>query len=123
MKHSAMVGLAAALVAFAVAGPALADNEAGMYGNTVVCTYPNGGTTKVYLKQGGDYTVIRGGQTIQGKWTDDGTSICYHETDPAQPSDAKDVCTPSKAYKVGDSWTVTDPVGKTCKAELKAGHV
>ena len=117
----AFIAAAAAAGSVLFASAALADNEAGMYGNTVVCTYPDGGTTKVYLQQGGAYTVIRGGQTIQGKWADDGTNVCYTETDPATPG-AKPVCVANKAWKVGDSWQVVDPVGKTCTSVLMAGH-
>ncbi len=38
-----------------------------MVGNTVVCTYPDGAVTKVYLEAGGAYSVTRNGQTIQGQ--------------------------------------------------------
>lgn len=119
MKRVSVIGLAAAATMFA--GTALADNEAGMYGNTVVCTYPDGAVTKVYLQQGGTYTVVRGGQTIQGTWKDDGTNVCYVEANSGTTG-AKPVCVPNTAWKVGDTWQVTDPVGKTCTAVLTAGQ-
>lgn len=122
MKRSHEIGLAVAMMAMAVGGAARADTEAGMYGNTVVCSYPDGAVTKVYLEAGGAYTVVRGGKTIAGKWTDDGTNVCYTDTDPAPPAGAKDICVAAKAWKVGDSWTVTDPAGHSCNAVLTAGH-
>ena len=112
----------ACAVAVFIASGARADNMSGMYGNTVVCSYPDGNVTKVYVEQGGAYTVIRGGQTIAGNWADDGTNVCYTETNPAPPAGTKPVCVASKAWKVGDGWQVTDPKGATCNAVLTAGH-
>lgn len=118
------IGLGAAIVlaGIAAAGSAFADNMAGLYGNTVVCTYPDGHATKIYPEANGAFTVVRNGQTIQGKWTDDGTTVCYAETNPAPPAGTKDVCVPSKPWKVGDGWQATDPTGATCNAVLTAGH-
>lgn len=110
------------VAAVAFAGPASADNMAGFYGNTVVCTYPNGNVTKVYAEPGGVYSVVRGGQTIAGQWSDDGTNVCYTETNPAPPAGTKNICVASKPWKIGDGWQVTDPTGATCSAVLTAGH-
>lgn len=124
MRRSLKLGLAAGVVAFALSGAAFADNEAGMYGNTVVCTYPGGGAaTKVYMKKGGTYLLTHGTYTEKGTWTDDGTNVCYHATDPAPAPGDKTVCIPTRNFKVGDSWSVADPKGKVCKAVLTAGHV
>jgi hypothetical protein len=105
-----------------LAGTAYADNMSGFYGNTIVCTYPNGNVTKVYVEQGGQFTVVRGGQTVVGNWADDNTNVCYTETNPAPAAGSKPICLVSKAWKVGDGWQVTDPSGATCNAVLTAGH-
>ena len=123
MKRSLKLGLTAGVAAFALSGAAFADNEAGMYGNTVVCSYPDSSTTKVYMEKDGSYSLIHGTFKEKGTWKDDGTNVCYHATDPAPAPGAKAVCIPTRSFKIGDTWTVTDPKGKTCKAELKAGHL
>jgi|ERR1700733_1960134 len=122
--HMRMIGFAAAVLvlAFAAASSAAADSMAGLYGNTIVCTYPSGAITKVYPQEGGVFTVVRGGKTITGTWLDDGVNVCYTETNPAPPPGTKNVCVASKAWKVGDGWQVTDPTGATCNAILMAGH-
>jgi len=116
------LGTAVSIASLVLAGTAHADNMAGFYGNTVVCTYPNGNVTKVYTESGGQFTVVRGGQTIAGTWSDDGTNVCYTETNPAPAAGTKPVCVASKAWKVGDGWQVTDPTGAMCNAVLTAGH-
>jgi len=122
MRRSHRIGFAAVTAALAFSGAAFADNEEGMYGNTVVCSYPDGRTTKVYLQPGGDFTVVRNGQTIKGKWVDDGANVCYTETDPAPPAGTKNVCVAAKPWKVGDGWTVNDPTGHSCSAVIAAGQ-
>jgi hypothetical protein len=118
------IGIAATtlVLAFAAAGAAAADNMAGLYGNTVVCTYPSGKVTKVYPQQGGVFTVVRDGMTITGTWIDDGANVCYAETNPAPPPGTKNVCVASKAWNIGDGWQVTDPTGATCAAVVTSGH-
>jgi len=112
----------AVIASFAVANAAAADSMAGMYGNTVVCTYPSGKITKVYPRAGGAFTVIRDGKTINGTWVDDGTNVCYTETDPAPPPGTKNVCVASKPWKVGDTWQATDPTGAVAACVLAAGQ-
>lgn len=119
---SSRLGWAVSIVTLVLAGAAQADNMAGFYGNTVMCTYPNGNVTKVYVESGGQFSVIRGGQTVAGTWTDDGTNVCYTEINPAPAAGTKPICLASKAWKVGDGWQVTDPTGATCNAVLTAGH-
>lgn len=124
MKRLFKLGLAAGVAAFALSGAAFADNEAGTYGNTVVCTYPDGGTpTKVYMHEGGTYSLTHGAYKETGTWKDNGKTVCYHATNPAPAPGDKTVCVPSRNFKVGDTWSVTDPKGKVCKAVLKAGHI
>ena len=123
MRRSLKLGLAAGVAAFALSGAAVAGDEAGMYGNTVVCTYPDGPPTKVYMEKGGTYSLTNGGYKEMGTWKDDGTNVCYHATNPAAAPGDKTVCIPTRDFKVGDTWSVTDPKGKVCKAELKAGHL
>lgn len=117
-----IVFASAALASTFAISTAAADSMAGMYGNTVVCTYPSGKVTKVYAESGGAFTVVRDGMTITGTWVDDGTNVCYAEKNPAPPAGTKDVCVQSKAWKVGDGWQATDPTGAVASCVLAAGH-
>ena len=55
MKFLAKAAIAAAM--FMAAGPALAaDPMATAYGNTVVITYGDGTTVKLFIDEGGSYT-------------------------------------------------------------------
>jgi len=57
MKRSVMIGLAAGAAGLALASSAAADNFAGMAGNTSICTAPDGGQTKVYVKADGSFDI------------------------------------------------------------------
>jgi hypothetical protein len=118
MKRLLLYGSAAA-AALAFAGAAAADNVSGMVGNTAVCTQPGGGVTKVYTETASTYSlVLPNGAAMKGTIKDDGSKICYTQTDPAT-TDAP-VCTPSVARKVGDTWEV-QAQGASQKCSLQAG--
>ena len=107
---------------FALAGNAQAGDMSGYFGNTVTCKYTNGDVTKVYANQDGTFSVVPTGHPpSKGTWKDDGTTVCYTQTDPAPDANMKPVCNSSQARAIGDSWTVTDPFGGQCTATLVAG--
>ncbi len=123
MRRSLKIGLLAA-AATVLAGSAAMADMSGMTGNTVVCTYPDGKATHVYPEAGGGYSVVTpDGKSVKGTWADDGTNVCYTQTDPPFGPGEKPVCNSSAPKKVGDSWSVTDPRGGVCTAVLTAGHV
>lgn len=117
MKYALGIALAAVLCT----APAMAGDMTGLYGNTIMCTYPNGAVTKVHVQEGGKYNLEREGKTVQGTWVDSGEQVCYTEVDPAPPAGTKPICTPSAAMKVGATWSVTDSAGNASHCELKAG--
>jgi len=109
-----------ALVAFA--GGAQAGDMSGYFGNTVSCKYANGDVTRINANQDGTFTVVPTGHPqSKGTWKDDGSTVCYTQTDPAPDANMKPVCNSSQKRAVGDSWTVTDPFGGQCTATLVAG--
>ncbi len=111
--------LAGSAAVLALAGAARADNLSGVIGNTSVCAAPDGGVTKVYVDTASTYSLsLPNGQTIKGTVKDNGSQICYTDTDP--PSSNPPVCTPSVARKVGDTWEV-QARGLTQKCSLQAG--
>ena len=114
--------LAAGIATIALTVAASAGDMSGLFGNTIECKYPDGQITKVWVEAGGKFTVQPPGapQPSAGTWADDGSTVCYTDSNPAP--NMKPVCSPSTARKVGDSWAVTDPMGKACTATLVAGH-
>ena len=120
MKTSIAFGLAA-IASLAFVSSASADNTAGLVGNTTVCSGPDG-TTKVYVESANAFTLtLPNGQTIRGSLRDDGSQICYTETNPAPAAGAAPVCTPSMERKAGDTWSV-DARGATQSCVLQAGR-
>jgi hypothetical protein len=120
MRSSVRIGLLAVTCGFAFASTAMADNLAGMIGNTAVCKTSKGAVTKVFTGPGGAYTVtLPGGQSMQGTAKDDGKQICYVQSTPA--SNDPPVCTPSVPRKAGDTWTV-QAQGESQDCALVAGH-
>lgn len=128
MRDKVLIGFCAAVVLGCALAPAsfAADNMAGLYGNTIKVTFPGGHVTKVYVEQGGKYTVSHDGKLASGSWTDDGKQTCYTETTPAPPAGTKPICLSSKAYAVGDTFDVpikSDTVESgSASAANKAGH-
>jgi hypothetical protein len=114
--------IACLLTVASFAAPALAGDMSGYYGNTVVCTAADGGVTKVWVKQGGTYTVQRGGKNINGTWVDNGDKVCYTETDPASPAGTPPFCVSSELRKAGATWSLTDPGGNASQCVLKDGN-
>jgi hypothetical protein len=116
--------LAAAAVLMS-AGIAHADPFAGMYGNTVTITGPDGTKSTAYVNA--DMTWEQhaaGGAVMKGTytWKDAGT-VCFTLTDPAPKSGDATNCSPVPAdHKVGDTWTETTPKGQTITYAVTAGR-
>jgi hypothetical protein len=119
MSRSLTIGLAAAALLCTTAS---AGDMTGMFGNTIECRYADGRVTKVWVEAGGKYSIQRpDGSKASGAWVDSGSQVCYNDTNPAPPANAKPVCSSSTPRKVGDTWAVTDPFGGQCTAVLVAG--
>ena len=115
------IAIAATALLASVAG-AQAGDMSGYFGNTVSCKYANGDVTKIYAAADGSFTVVPTGHPqSKGTWKDDGSTVCYTQTDPAPGAGMKPVCNSSQPRKVGASWAVTDPFGGQCTATLMAG--
>ena len=114
--------LAASAGLFALTTAASAGDMSGYFGNTVLCKYPNGDVTKVYVNQDHTFLVVPTGHPqTTGTWADDGTTICYTQLEPKPGPNEHQVCNSSEARNVGQSWDVTDPFGAHCTATLAAG--
>lgn len=101
---------------------ASAGDMSGLYGNRIECRSADGKVTKVWVEPGGKYSIERpDGSRATGAWVDSGSEVCYNDTNPPPPANAKPVCSPSTLRKVGETWAVTDPFGGQCTATLIAG--
>ena len=115
--------LASAMLALS-AGAALADNFAGFYGNTVVITAPDGKVTKSKVNADKTYSTVQpDGKTTKGTWAwKDDKNACFTQTEPAPAADQAPACYEVMPRKVGDSWSVKAPDGKSeTKFALAAG--
>jgi hypothetical protein len=108
------------------AGVAHADPFAGMYGNTVTITGPDGSKSTAYVNA--DMTWEQhtaNGAVMKGTyaWKDAGT-VCFTLTDPApKAGDAAPNCSPvPAAHKAGDTWTETGPKGETMTYSVTVGR-
>ncbi len=105
-----------------LASGAQAGDMSGYFGNTVSCKYANGDVTKIYAQADGTFTVVpTGNPQSSGTWKDDGSTVCYTQTNPPPGANMKPVCNSSQARAVGESWAVTDPFGGQCTATLLSG--
>jgi hypothetical protein len=119
MKRLLLFGLSAGAAGLIFTSATAADNMSGMVGNTAVCTAPGGGVTKVFADTPTTYSImLPNGQSMKGTIKDDGSQICYTQTDPATKDPP--VCTPSTARKVGDTWDV-QAQGSSQHCSLQAG--
>lgn len=111
-------------MAFAIlaAAPAVAGTWDGAYNATVVSTYTDGRTAKVFVNADHTYTIaLPNGATLKGTWADAGGQSCFTLTDPAPKPGDKPVCFPVKEYKVGDTYGGEDATGKFT-AVIQAGR-
>jgi hypothetical protein len=109
MKNAlCLIGLVAATVS-----PAAAETWTAAYDGTIMSTYTDGRTAKVYVNADHSYSIaLPNGTILKGTWADAGGQSCFTLTDPAPAPGAKPVCFPAKDYKVGDSFQGEDVTGK-----------
>jgi hypothetical protein len=121
--RSALLGLA--LSALAVTAVHAADQFAGLYGNTVNVTEPNGSKSIVYVNA--DKTWERrmaDGKVLRGtfEWKDE-THVCFTLTDPKpekpEPCDPYEI---NGDHKPGDTWVETDDKGNQTTISVTAGR-
>ena len=115
---------ALALLALAAAAPAAANPIQGLqaaFSNTIISTYPDGRTAKLWLNPDGTYRGVgRRGKPSSGNWTIKGEQICLkqHRPFPAPFS----YCTPLVDGEVGARWTGKAVTGEPIRLQLVAGR-
>ena len=116
--------LGAALAAL-MATAAYADQFAGIYGNTVTVTHPDGSVTTAYVNPDKTWEQHSAdGKTMRGtyEWKDD-THVCFTVTDP-KPEKPEE-CKPQEItgnHKAGDTWVDTDDKGNKTTIAITAGR-
>lgn len=121
-----MKRLSAIAVAVAMAVPpsaALADPAAleTAFENTIVSTYPDGRTAKLWLQPGGTYRGEgRTGRRSSGQWRVNGEKICLRQSRPIPIPFA--YCTHIRQGEVGASWTAKAVTGERIRVRVVAGR-
>ena len=97
----------------AAAAPAAADTWSAAYDGTILSTYTDGRTAKVYVNADHSYSVVLpNGTILKGTWADSDGKSCFTLTDPPAAPSSKPACFVAKEYKVGDSFSGEDATGK-----------
>ena len=110
------------LGAAAIAGPAAADTWSAAYTGTIVATYADGHTVKVFTNADHTFTITPvSGAPLHGTWQDGGAQTCFTITDPPAAVGGPPTCIADKAYNVGDGFDGKDGTG-AFHAVINAGR-
>ena len=102
----------ACLGAAAIAGPAAADTWSAAYTATVVATYADGHSVKVFIEPSHTFTIAPAiGAPLHGTWQDAADQSCFTITDPPAAAGGAPTCVADKAYNVGDGFDGKDGTG------------
>lgn len=121
-----MLAIAVFAAALASAPPAedAAPSEADLapaFGNTLLSTYPDGRTARMWMQRGGTYEGQgrRGGRS-SGVWRVRDGQVCFSQRRPLPMPGA--FCTPIVPGGIGASWTAKAMTGETIRVALIAGR-
>jgi len=117
-----VVQIAASVLLSATTNPTFAAPalNAAFHG-TIVSTYPDGRTAKLWLAEDGGYTAQgRRGDRSSGRWTLKGDKLCLHQSGPL-PSPF-DYCTPVPAKGMTHAWDAKAVTGERIRVRLIRGR-
>ena len=121
MKPLLTLSLAAALALPPSAVLANTTALAPAFGNTVLSTYPDGRTARLWLQPDGTYRAQGRRKTFSsGRWTLKGEKICLRQHKPR--SIPFTFCTQIKRGGVGTTWTDKAVTGERITVKLVAGR-
>ena len=106
------------------AGVAVADPDDSRlepaFGNTVISTYPDGRTAKLWLQRDGSYTGQgRRGGGSSGRWTVKGDEVCLKQSRPIHAFTS--FCTPLPSGGAGGSWAAKAVTGEQIRVRIVKG--
>ncbi len=121
MKKLAIFAVAAVLAAPpAFAATTVADLKPA-FSNTIVSTYPDGRTARLWLSADGSYRAQgRRKKPSSGRWTLKGDQICLKQLKPFRAPSS--YCTGVKKGGVGTSWPSKAVTGERIKVTVVAGR-
>lgn len=91
------------------------------FGNTIVSTYPDGRTGRLWLERDGAYRGTgRRGMESRGTWRVRGDRLCLRQRRPFPAP--FDFCTALVQGGVGTRWNGRAPTGEAIRNELVAGR-
>lgn len=100
--------------------PTVADLEPA-FGNTLVSTYPDGRTARMWLQRDGVYEGQgRRGGLSQGVWRVREGQVCFSQRRPI-PMPGR-FCTPIVPGRIGATWTAQAMTGETIRVSLLEGR-
>ena len=118
-----MKPLILALAALSLAAPCMAADKSDLapaFKNTVVSTYEDGRTAKLWLSADGTYKAQgRKGDASDGKWKLKGDQICLSQKHPFAPPIG--YCTAVPTGSVGSTWAAKSVFGDPIKVKLIKG--
>jgi hypothetical protein len=120
MLKQVIFATAAAASALLVAGADKSDLAAA-FKNTVVSTYPDGRTARLWLSSDGSYTAEgRKKDRSSGHWKLKGDQICLRQSEPATVPIS--YCTAVPSGDVGSTWSAKSVFGDPLKVTLIPGR-
>lgn len=118
------LGFAVSLVAAPAAAGAAADEPASLaaaFDNTIVSTYGDGRTAKLWLDPDGRYRGLgRSGDDSSGRWTIKRDKVCLKQARPLPVPFS--YCTPIPEGGVGAVWVARSVFGELLSVELVNGR-
>jgi hypothetical protein len=107
------------------ASPALAQDWSGLldtaFANTIVSTYPDGRTAKLWLEPGGVYTAEgREHEPTNGRWRVENDKLCLKQMHPFAFGFV--YCTLLSKFSSGTTWTSRAVTGETIQIRLVRGR-
>ena len=88
------------------------------FGNTILSTYPDGRTARLWLQPSGDYTAMgRRGDRSRGRWRTSGDKLCLRQSRPIPAPFSYCTAIPS-----GRSWTAKAVTGERIVVRLVEGR-
>jgi hypothetical protein len=123
-QSRAVAGLLASIVC-GLAGPGLAAEPdprvAAAFGNTIVSTYPDGRSQKIWLHPDGAWTGLsRSHEDMAGRWTWKNGKVCLRQK--IRPTLPFSYCAPlPQDAQVGAAWTAKDFAGTPIQLKLVRG--
>lgn len=104
------------------AGAAEAGDLSAAFGNTIVSTYPDGGTVRHFFDPNGAYRAQwSDGRELTGRWSLDGDRVCLSRMRPVMLPLGR-FCTALVSADVGESWQSRDPLGRRVLNQLVRGR-